>query len=100
MSGVHVDRKIKNYIVDIVGTTRENAWLYLGASPRASIALMNGAKAFAAIHGRDFVIPEDVLHLAVPVLRHRIQLSAEKELEGVGAEQVLQQLIAKIEVPR
>ena len=100
VSGVHVDRKIKNYIVDIVGTTRENAWLYLGASPRASIALMNGAKAFAAIHGRDFVIPEDVLHLAVPVLRHRIQLSAEKELEGVGAEQVLQQLIAKIEVPR
>lgn len=97
---VHVDRKIKNYIVDIVGTTRENAWLYLGASPRASIALMNGAKAFAAIHGRDFVIPEDVLHLAAPVLRHRIQLSAEKELEGVGVEQVLQQLIAKIEVPR
>lgn len=97
---VHVDRKIKNYIVDIVGTTRENVWLYLGASPRASIALMNGAKAFAAIHGRDFVIPEDVLHLAAPVLRHRIQLSAEKELEGVGVEQVLQQLIAKIEVPR
>ena len=97
---VHVDRKIKNYIVNIVGTTRENAWLYLGASPRASIALMNGAKAFAAIHGRDFVIPEDVLHLAAPVLRHRIQLSAEKELEGVGVEQVLQQLIAKIEVPR
>ena len=97
---VHVDRKIKNYIVDIVGTTRENAWLYLGASPRASIALMNGAKAFAAIHGRVFVIPEDVLHLAAPVLRHRIQLSAEKELEGVGVEQVLQQLIAKIEVPR
>lgn len=97
---VRVDRKIKSYIVDIVGTTRDNAWLYLGASPRASIALMNGAKAFAAIHGRDFVIPEDVLQLVVPVLRHRIQLSAEKELEGVGVEQVLQQLIAKVEVPR
>lgn len=97
---VHVDRKIKNYIVEMVGTTRDNGWLYLGASPRASIALMNGAKAFAAIHGRDFVIPEDVLQLAVPVLRHRIQLSAEKELEGVGVEQVLRQLIAKIEVPR
>lgn len=97
---VRVDRKIKNYIIDIVGTTRNNAWLYLGASPRASIALMNGAKAFAAIQGRDFVIPEDVLHLAAPVLRHRVQLSAEKELEGVGVEQVLQQLIAKIEVPR
>lgn len=97
---VRVDRKIKSYIVNIVKTTRENLWLYLGASPRASIALMNGAKAFAAIHGRDFVIPEDVLQLVVPVLRHRVQLSAEKELEGVSVEQVIQQLIAKVEVPR
>lgn len=97
---VRVERKIKSYIVDIVRTTRDNSWLYLGASPRASIALMNGAKAFAAIHGRDFVIPEDVLQLAAPVLRHRIQLSAEKELEGVSVEQVIQQMIAKIEVPR
>lgn len=97
---VKVDRKIKSYIVDIVKTTRENPWLYLGASPRASIALMNGAKAFAAIHGRDFVIPEDVLQLVVPVLGHRIQLSAEKELEGVTVEQVIRQLIAKVEVPR
>lgn len=97
---VKVDQKIKSYIVDIVKTTRENPWLYLGASPRASIALMNGAKAFAAIHGRDFVIPEDVLQLVVPVLGHRIQLSAEKELEGVTVEQVIRQLIAKVEVPR
>ena len=65
---VHVDGKIKAFIVDIVGTTRDNAWLYLGASPRASIALMNSAKAFAAISGRDFVVPEDVLYLAAPVL--------------------------------
>ena len=97
---VHVDGKIKAFIVDIVGTTRDNAWLYLGASPRASIALMNSAKAFAAISGRDFVVPEDVLYLAAPVLRHRVQLSAGKELEGVVVDQVIQQLIAKVEIPR
>ncbi len=97
---VLVDEKIKAFIVDIVRTTRENSWLYLGASPRASIALMNGAKAFAAIQGRDFVVPEDVLHLAPPVLRHRVLLSAEKELEGLVVDQVLNQLIAKIEIPR
>lgn len=97
---VLVDEKIKAFIVDIVRTTRENSWLYLGASPRASIALMNGAKAFAAIQGRDFVVPEDVLHLAPPVLRHRVLLSAEKELEGLVVDQALNQLIAKIEIPR
>lgn len=97
---VHVDEKIKAFIVDVVGTTRNNGWLYLGASPRASIALMNSAKAFAAIHGRDFVVPEDVLFLAVPVLRHRVQLAAEKELEGLMVDQVINQLIAKVEIPR
>lgn len=97
---VHVDEKIKAFIVDVVGTTRNNGWLYLGASPRASIALMNSAKAFAAIHGRDFVVPEDVLFLAVPVLRHRVQLAAEKELEGLVVDQVINQLIAKVEIPR
>lgn len=97
---VHVDEKIKTFIVDIIGTTRNNGWLYLGASPRASIALMNGAKVFAALQGRDFVVPEDVLYLAPAVLRHRVQLSAEKELEGLTADQVLGQLIAKVEIPR
>lgn len=97
---VHVDEKIKAFIVDIVGVTRNNGWLYLGASPRASIALMNSAKAFAAIQGRDFVVPEDVLFLASPVLRHRVQLAAEKELEGLLVDQVIGQLIAKVEIPR
>lgn len=97
---VHVDAKIKAYIVDIISSTRNNGWLYLGASPRASIALMNASKAYAAIQGRDFVLPEDVLALAVPVLRHRVQLSAEKELEGVETDQVIGQLIAKVEIPR
>lgn len=97
---VRVDEKMKAFIVDIVATTRHNGWLYLGASPRASIALMNSAKAYAALNGRDFVVPEDVLYLAVPVLRHRVQLSAEKELEGVAVDQALQQLMAKVEIPR
>ena len=97
---VRVDEKMKAFIVDIVATTRHNGWLYLGASPRASIALMNSAKAYAALNGRDFVVPEDVLSLAVPVLRHRVQLSAEKELEGIVVDQALQQLIAKVEIPR
>ena len=97
---VVVDEKIKRFIVSIVEATRKSGWLYLGASPRASIALMNGAKAYAALQGRDFVVPDDVVYLATPVLRHRVQLSSEKELEGVGAEQVIEQLMSKIEIPR
>ena len=97
---VVVDEKIKRFIVNITDATRKSGWLYLGASPRASIALMNGAKAYAALQGRDFVVPDDVVYLATPVLRHRVQLSSEKELEGVGAEQVIEQLMSKIEIPR
>lgn len=97
---VRVDEKIKAYIVQLVRMTRENGWLYLGASSRASIALMKGAKAYAALQGRDFVIPEDIIRLALPVFRHRIQLSAERELEGVSVDQVITQLVAKVEVPR
>ena len=97
---VVVDEKIKRFIVAIVESTRKSGWLYLGASPRASIALMNGAKAYAALQGRDFTVPEDVIYLAAPVLRHRVQLSSEKELEGAGVEQVIGQLLSKIEIPR
>ena len=97
---VVVDKKIKRFIVEIVDATRKSGWLYLGASPRASIALMNGAKAYAALQGRDFTVPEDVIYLATPVLRHRVQLSSEKELEGVGVDQVVRQIMSKIEIPR
>ncbi len=97
---VCVDDKIKSFIVDIIRTTRNSGWLYLGASPRASIAVMNGAKVYAAVQGRDFVVPEDVLYLAPAVLRHRVQLSAEKELEGLVADQGIAQLMAKVEIPR
>lgn len=97
---VRVDEKIKAYIVRLVEMTRESGWLYLGASPRASLALMKGAKAYAALQGRDFVVPEDIIRLAQPVFRHRIQLSAERELEGISVDQVITQLTAKVEVPR
>ncbi|MCC8172847.1 MAG: MoxR family ATPase, partial [Odoribacter sp.] len=97
---VRVDSKIKSYIANIVTATRENSWLSLGASPRASIALMNGAKAFAAMQGRDFIVPEDVIYLTLPVLRHRIQLSPERELEGTSLKQVIEQIVSKVEIPR
>ena len=97
---VRVDEKIKAYIFRLLEMTRESGWLYLGASPRASLALMKGAKAYAALQGRDFVVPEDIIRLAQPVFRHRIQLSAERELEGISVDQVITQLAAKVEVPR
>ena len=100
VSRVLIDTKLKTFIVQLVAATRKSGWLYLGASPRASIALMNGAKAYAALQGRDFVVPEDILQLVTPVLRHRVQLSSEKELEGISVDQVIQQIVSKIEVPR
>lgn len=100
VSRVLIDTKLKTFIVQLVAATRKSGWLYLGASPRASIALMNGAKAYASLQGRDFVVPEDILQLVTPVLRHRVQLSSEKELEGISVDQVIQQIVSKIEVPR
>lgn len=97
---VHVDGKIKAFIVDIRRYNPRQCLVVPGCLSPGIDALMNSAKAFAAISGRDFVVPEDVLYLAAPVLRHRVQLSAEKELEGVVVDQVIQQLIAKVEIPR
>ena len=71
-----------------------------GASPRASIALLNGSKAYAAVNGRDFVTPEDIKFIALPVLRHRVMLTPDKEMEGVSTDEVISQIIDKVEVPR
>ncbi len=79
---------------------RNSPSLFLGASPRASIAILNGSKAFAALNGRDFVTPEDIKVIALPVLRHRVILTPEKEMEGVTADDVVKQIIDKVEVPR
>jgi MoxR-like ATPase len=88
------------YIAQIVNSTRNHPDLYLGASPRASIALLNGAKAAAALQGRDFIRPEDVKRLTGPVLVHRIHLTPEREMEGARLADVVQQLVDTIEVPR
>ncbi|MCU0368546.1 MAG: MoxR family ATPase [Cyclobacteriaceae bacterium] len=97
---VHVEDNLVKYIAQIIQETRNNAMLFLGASPRASIAILVSAKAYAMIQGRDFVNPEDIKFVALPVLRHRIILSPEKEMEGVSPDDVVKQIIDKIEVPR
>ncbi|MGF7216794.1 MoxR-like ATPase [Spirosoma lacussanchae] len=97
---VHVEDKLFEYIAQIVQATRANKSLYLGASPRASVALLNSAKALATLRGRDFITPEDVQELAAPVLRHRILLTPEREMEGGTADDVIAQLVQKIDVPR
>jgi MoxR-like ATPase len=97
---VHVEDKLFEYIAQIVQATRANKSLYLGASPRASVAILNSAKALATLRGRDFITPEDVQELAAPVLRHRILLTPEREMEGGTADEVVAQLVQKIEVPR
>jgi MoxR-like ATPase len=95
-----VEPKLLEFIAKIVNETRNNSSLYLGASPRASLAIVHSAKAFAAIQGRDFVTPEDIIAVAGPVLAHRILLSPEKEMEGLTTSDIVNQIIKKIEVPR
>jgi MoxR-like ATPase len=97
---IHIEEKIAAYIANIVNQTRNSGDLYLGASPRASIAIMNGAKAMAAVRGRDFVIPDDVKEISFPSLRHRIILTPEKEMEGKNADEIIQQILNRVEVPR
>ena len=97
---LYVEDHLLRYIAQIVNETRNNASLFLGASPRASVALLNGSKAYAAVNGRDFVTPEDIKFIAVPVLRHRIILTPDKEMEGITTDEVATEIINKIDVPR
>ena len=97
---LHIEDPLMQYIAQIIQATRKDKSIYLGASPRASVHLMNASKAYAALQGRDFVTPEDIKFTAIPVLRHRIILTPEKEMEGGTTEQTLQQIIDKIEIPR
>lgn len=97
---VIVEPQLLRYITAIVEKTRKSSALSLGASPRASLALLKAARAFAALEGRDFVTPEDILEVLYPVLAHRVILSPEKEMEGVSPEVVLRQLVESVEVPR
>ncbi|RPD94497.1 MoxR family ATPase [Aureibaculum marinum] len=95
-----VEQKIIKYIAEIIIKTRNHPHLYLGGSPRASIAVLMAAKGFAAIQGRDFVIPEDVKKAMIPVLRHRIILTPEREMEGMTTDKVIEMIIQSVEVPR
>jgi len=100
VENVHIKDELLAYVAQIVNNTRNNSNLFLGASPRASIAIVRTSKAFAAINGRDFVTPDDIQKVAYPVLNHRIILVPEREIEGIDAEDIIKDIIQKIEVPR
>ncbi|MEM1094209.1 MAG: MoxR family ATPase [Bacteroidota bacterium] len=100
VAGVHVEPNVLQYIVTLVGQTRDHSMLSLGASPRASIALLATSRAQAALNGRDFVQPEDVQHLLAPVLRHRIMLTPEQEMEGQRPDDAIRRIVEAVEVPR
>jgi len=98
--GIFIDNNLIKYISSIINLTRNHGSLYLGGSPRASIAIMQGAKALAAMTGRDFVIPEDIKDIAPSVLKHRIILTPEREMEGLGPADIVNQIIQSVEIPR
>ncbi|MBB4806460.1 MoxR-like ATPase [Chryseobacterium defluvii] len=95
-----VEAQLMEYIAKIIVNTRENQFLYLGASPRASLALLTASKAFAALRGRDFVTPEDIKEASYAVLRHRVIVSPEREMEGLTADEIIRQILEGIEIPR
>ncbi len=97
---VVVEQHLLEYIARIIINTRENQFLYLGASPRASLALLTASKAFAAVRGRDFVTPEDIKEASFAVLRHRVVVSPEREMEGLTADEIIRQILESIEIPR
>ncbi|MCF7561271.1 MoxR family ATPase [Sabulilitoribacter multivorans] len=95
-----VEEHLLKYIAQLIVATRSNPFLYLGASPRASIAILKASKAFAAMSGRDFVTPEDIKRAAIPVLHHRVIVTPEREMEGVTSKQIIKQIIETVEIPR
>ena len=97
---INVETKLLEYIAKIVNETRNNPALYLGASPRASLNILKAAKAIGAIKGRDFITPEDIVEVTPHVLRHRIILAPEKEMEGITADELIEKIIKSIEIPR
>lgn len=100
VSMIHIEQNLISYIVKVVNQTRNSSLLYLGASPRASLAILSMSKAIAAMHGRDFVNPDDIKHIIPAVLKHRVILTPEKEMEGITSNEVIKQLIEQVEVPR
>jgi MoxR-like ATPase len=97
---VFVHDDILKYITEVIVQTRTNPNLTLGASPRASIAILEAAKAFAALQGRDFVTPEEVKYVAPAILGHRVLLTPEKEMEGFSTDYIIRQIVESVEIPR
>ncbi len=97
---IHVEDSLLTYIAQIVSQTRNHPDIYLGASPRASLAILNSAKAFAVLKGRDYITPDDIKMVAPPALIHRIIPAAEKEIEGISSTDIIQSILSKVEVPR
>jgi MoxR-like ATPase len=95
-----IEEKLLQFIAKLIQQTRIHKSIYLGASPRASLAIMNASKAIAAMQGRDFVTPEDILEVVTPVLRHRIILAPDKEMEGITEDEVIKQIIQAMDIPR
>jgi MoxR-like ATPase len=97
---IHIEPKLLEFIARLIWETRNDSSLYIGASPRASIALLQVSKAISVLRGRNFVIPEDILYAAPQVLRHRVSLTPEKEMEGGTPDDVLKEIISRMEIPR
>jgi MoxR-like ATPase len=97
---VHIEEQLIDYIGAIVNVTRNHSGIFLGASPRASIAILKTSKTIAAMRGRDFVTPEDIQTVTYPVLNHRIILTPEREIEGLSPEDIISEILQQIEVPR
>jgi MoxR-like ATPase len=97
---VHIEEQLIDYIAAIVNATRNHSGIFLGASPRASIAILKTSKTIAAMRGRDFVTPEDIQTVTYPVLNHRIILTPEREIEGLSPEDIISEILQQIEVPR
>jgi len=100
VASLRIEPKVLEFIAAIVHETRNNKSLYLGGSPRASVAILKSAKAFAGMRGRDFVIPDDVLDVVPAVLRHRLIVTPEREMEGVTTDQIIETILKKVEIPR
>ncbi len=100
VNSVIIEPGLVEFIAKIVHATRNNPSLFLGASPRASLAILKASKANAAIKGRDFVIPDDIIEMVAPVMRHRVILTPEKEMEGLTPDQLIYLIVGNIEVPR
>jgi MoxR-like ATPase len=100
IQNIKVEPKIMSYIAEIIHNTRQHPHLILGASPRASVAIMRASKTFSILQGRDFVTPDDIKRCLKPVLNHRIVLSPEREMEGMTTEDVIDMIVKSIEIPR